>query len=68
MDELSMQGKVAIVTGSSSGIGRAIAERLGTRGAEVYLSGRSSDALEASRERIESVGERPRRVAACTSW
>lgn len=34
----SLQGKVAIVTGSSRGIGRAIAERLGTEGANIVVT------------------------------
>lgn len=34
----SLQGKVAIVTGSSRGIGRAIAERLGRDGANVVIT------------------------------
>lgn len=34
----SLQGKVAIVTGSSRGIGRGIAERLGRDGAEVVVT------------------------------
>lgn len=34
----SLQGKVAIVTGSSRGIGRAIAERLGRNGANVVVT------------------------------
>jgi len=46
-------GKTAVVTGASSGIGRAIAEKLGSAGAHVYLAGRTPDAMEASKARIE---------------
>jgi NADP-dependent 3-hydroxy acid dehydrogenase YdfG len=56
--ESKLSGKTAIVTGASSGIGRAIAERLGAAGAHVLLSGRTADALEASRKRIEGAGGR----------
>src|SRR5437867_7181783 len=48
-----LTGKTAVVTGASSGIGRAIAERLGGAGAHVYLAGRRPDAMEASKARIE---------------
>jgi NAD(P)-dependent dehydrogenase (short-subunit alcohol dehydrogenase family) len=51
-------GKVAVVTGASSGIGRAIAELLGAAGAHVYLAGRTESAMQASKERIESNGGR----------
>lgn len=57
-----LSGKTAVVTGASSGIGRAIAERLGGEGAHVFLSGRTPDAMLASQERIERAGGR----ATCT--
>lgn len=41
-----LAGKVALVTGSSRGIGAAIAATLAARGAHVVLSARRSDALE----------------------
>ena len=53
-----LDGKTAIVTGASSGIGRAIAEKLGEAGAHVYLAGRTVSAMEASKKRIEQAGER----------
>jgi NADP-dependent 3-hydroxy acid dehydrogenase YdfG len=51
-----LAGKTAIVTGASSGIGRAIAEKLGASGARIYLAGRTRDAMEESKARIESAG------------
>jgi NAD(P)-dependent dehydrogenase (short-subunit alcohol dehydrogenase family) len=42
---MTLNGKAAIVTGATSGIGRATAERLGQEGASVVLVGRSEGAL-----------------------
>jgi len=47
-----MDGKTALVTGASSGIGRAVAERFADDGARVYLTGRRKDELEAAAEDI----------------
>ena len=49
-------GKTAIVTGASRGIGRAIALRLGCDGARVILSARDVAALGTVREEIGKEG------------
>lgn len=51
-----IQGRTICVTGSSSGIGRSIAEHLGAQGAHVFLMGRNSAPMEESAAAIESAG------------
>ncbi len=55
----SLEGKVALVTGSSRGIGRAIALELARRGADIIVNYRShAEAAEAVVEAIRGLGRR----------
>ncbi len=54
--DLGIAGRAAIVTGSSRGIGRAIAERLCREGADISLCARRSDALDSARSALEGLG------------
>jgi len=51
-----LQGRTAVVTGSSSGIGRAVAERLASEGVFVVLSGRDAKSLKECAQRIGDAG------------
>lgn len=59
-----LTGKVAIVTGGSRGIGRAIAQTLAEAGADVVIASRKLDACEkAAAEIRESTGTNPAAIA-----
>ena len=55
---LGLEGKVAIVSGASRGIGRACAEELAREGADVALVARDGAALTRVRDAIEKLGRR----------
>jgi len=62
-DRLRLDGKHALVCGASKGIGRATAELLAARGAEVTLLARTQDALADLATEIEGRGGRARALA-----
>jgi NADP-dependent 3-hydroxy acid dehydrogenase YdfG len=60
----SLEGKVALVTGASSGIGEATALALGAAGARVVVAARRVERLDALVARIASAGGEARAVRA----
>jgi len=55
LGKLSYEGKVAIITGSSSGIGEATALLMAERGAELTIHGRREDKLQEMANKIEEI-------------
>ena len=52
--DLQLQGKHALVTGASQGIGMAIAQALAAEGCHLHLAARNPQALQALAERLRS--------------
>ena len=51
--EISLDGKVALVTGASRGIGKAMAASLAASGAKVMINSRKEESLEAARAEMD---------------
>lgn len=55
--ELRLDGRIALVTGASRGIGLAVASRLAEAGAKVMLCSRKAEALEQAMSQVPAAGE-----------
>jgi 3-oxoacyl-[acyl-carrier protein] reductase len=62
--DLGLSGRVALVTASSQGLGRATAEALATEGAKVVICARGEEALTATAAAIEGAGGQVHAVVA----
>jgi NAD(P)-dependent dehydrogenase (short-subunit alcohol dehydrogenase family) len=63
LDRFSLEGRVAIVTGASSGLGVAFAQGLAEAGADIVLGARRAHRLEGTRKLVEDAGRRALAVA-----
>lgn len=64
---IDLSGKTALVTGSTAGIGHAIAKGLAGAGASVVINGRSQDKVDAAVRKLEGTGAKVRGIAADVS-
>jgi 3-oxoacyl-[acyl-carrier protein] reductase len=54
--DVRLDGKVALITGGSLGLGRAMALRFAEAGASVAITARGTEALEAARQEVQAAG------------
>jgi NAD(P)-dependent dehydrogenase (short-subunit alcohol dehydrogenase family) len=67
LDRFRLDGKVALVTGGSRGLGRAIAEALASAGAAVALTGRAEEKAAEAVEELAHTGARTLAIGADVS-
>src|ERR1044071_3709174 len=65
--QLELNGKVAVVVGGTSGIGRAIAHGFAEAGADVIPTSRRAEQVESTAREIEEFGRRSLRVTSDVS-
>jgi NAD(P)-dependent dehydrogenase (short-subunit alcohol dehydrogenase family) len=64
LDRFRLDGKVALITGGTKGLGRAMADALASAGASIALTGRTSETAEAvakdlaDQEGVKTLGRR----------
>ena len=58
LSKFRLDGKVAIVTGSGRGLGRAMAVALAQAGADVVVTARSFDQVQETAQEIEKLGRK----------
>src|SRR5262245_53813105 len=61
---IDLNGRIAVVTGASKGIGREIARELASAGADLLLNARGGPALEEVAVEIRALGRRVETIAA----
>ena len=66
-EAMRLKGKVALITGSSRGIGKELAIGFAKEGAEVVINGRNQDKAKAVAKEVESLGVRSMAIGADVS-
>jgi NAD(P)-dependent dehydrogenase (short-subunit alcohol dehydrogenase family) len=59
-----LDGKVAVITGSGTGIGKSIALRFAQEGADIVLNGRRTEPIDTAADEIKKIGRKVVAVAA----
>lgn len=63
--EVSLKGRVAVITGGSKGLGRAIAARMAESGADVAMIARNPDSLEEARSAVTKTAKGRVEIFSC---